>query len=256
MASPRRPLLHNSSSLASVSTSACLSALSEARKSQKTQSWKRLTWGLPFHLRCLIKPAVMWCKLAGGNTLMSCLLTSRMNRVSQCWSLLFGICTIEPICAAVVLLQCSLHAFHNWKQSCVSSRVSLGTPSVLSLFTSLSVFDSANLRREKLVRGLEEEIVGRSWRSGCGLDEREELETVLLGAFEAEPKLYSKQLLCYWCLKLWLLACINALLRAMLSSSSSSSSLLYHCHRESQKVSHMTIVLGHASFIYRLSASR
>ena len=35
---------------------------------------------------------------------------------------------------------------------------------------------------------LEEEIVGRSLRSGRELDEREELETELLGAFEAEPE--------------------------------------------------------------------
>ena len=30
--------------------------------------------------------------------------------------------------------------------------------------------------------------MGRSWRSGHGLDEREELETVLLGTFKAEPE--------------------------------------------------------------------
>ena len=30
--------------------------------------------------------------------------------------------------------------------------------------------------------------MGRSWRSGHGLDEREELETALLGTFEAEPE--------------------------------------------------------------------
>ena len=30
--------------------------------------------------------------------------------------------------------------------------------------------------------------MGRSWRSGRGLDEREELETALLETFEAEPE--------------------------------------------------------------------
>ena len=29
--------------------------------------------------------------------------------------------------------------------------------------------------------------MGKSWRSGRGLDERKELETALLGTFEAEP---------------------------------------------------------------------
>ena len=87
---------------------------------------------------------------------------------------------------------------------CVSSKVFLGTTSVLNLCTSSSVFRSANLQQEELVGGLEEELVGgledelvggleeelvgRSLRSGRELDEREELETVLLGAFEAEPK--------------------------------------------------------------------
>ena len=64
----------------------------------------------------------------------------------------------------------------------------LGIPSVLSLRTSSSVFGSANLQQEELVGGLEEELVGRSWRSGRGLDEREELETALLETFEAEPE--------------------------------------------------------------------
>ena len=70
----------------------------------------------------------------------------------------------------------------------MSSRVSLGTPSVLSLFTSSSVFDSANLRREKLVRGLEEEIVGRSWRSGRGLDEREGARDCVAGSIRSRAK--------------------------------------------------------------------
>ena len=30
--------------------------------------------------------------------------------------------------------------------------------------------------------------MGRSWRSGRGLDKREELETVLLGKFKVEPE--------------------------------------------------------------------
>ena len=64
----------------------------------------------------------------------------------------------------------------------------LGTPSVLSLLTSSSVFGSANLQQEELVGGLEEELVGRSWRSGRGLDEREELEAALLETLEAEPE--------------------------------------------------------------------
>ena len=42
----------------------------------------------------------------------------------------------------------------------MSSRVFLGTLSVLSLRTSSSVFGSANLQQEELVRGLEEELVG------------------------------------------------------------------------------------------------
>ena len=101
-------------------------------------------------------------------------------------------------------------------QYCVSSKVFLGTPSNLSLRTSSSVFGSANLQREELVGGLEEELVegleeelvggleeelvDRSLRSGHELNKREELETALLGTFEAEPdcpKLYSKHLLCY-----------------------------------------------------------
>ena len=64
----------------------------------------------------------------------------------------------------------------------------LGTPSVLSLRTSSSVFGSVNLQQEELVGGLEDELVGRSWRSGRGLDEREELETALLETFEAESE--------------------------------------------------------------------
>ena len=70
----------------------------------------------------------------------------------------------------------------------MSSRVFLGTPSVLSLRISSSVFSSANLWQEELVEGLEKELVGRSWRSGCGFDETEKLETALLGTFKAEPK--------------------------------------------------------------------
>ena len=119
---------------------------------------------------------------------------------------------MEPICTAVVVLRCSLHASHNRKQYCVSSMHFLGTPSVLTLRTSSSVFGSTNLQREELlvglkedlvggleeelvggleedpVGGLEEELVGRSWRSGHGLDEREELETALRGTFEVEPE--------------------------------------------------------------------
>ena len=123
-------------------------------------------------------------------------------------------------CTAVVVLRCSLHASHNRKQYCVSSKDFLGTPSVLTLRTSSSVFGSANLQREELlvglkedlvggleeelvgeleedlvggleeelVGGLEGELVGRSWRSGHGLDEREELETALRGTFEVEPE--------------------------------------------------------------------
>ena len=70
----------------------------------------------------------------------------------------------------------------------MSSKVFLGTPSVLALRTSSSVFGSAYLQPEELVGGLEEEPVGRSWRSGRGLDEREELETALLRTFKVEPE--------------------------------------------------------------------
>ena len=92
----------------------------------------------------------MWCKLADGNTLPSCFLTSRMNRMSQCQSSLFDICTMEHICTAVVVLLPTIESM----QYCVSSKVFLGTPSVLSLRTSSSVFGSANLQWEELVGGL------------------------------------------------------------------------------------------------------
>ena len=68
----------------------------------------------------------------------------------------------------------------------MSYRVFLGTPSVLSLCSFSSVFSSANLQWEELVGWLEEELVGRSWRSGRQLDERKELETALLGTFKVE----------------------------------------------------------------------
>ena len=80
----------------------------------------------------------------------------------------------------------------------------LGTPSVLSLLTFSSIFGSANLQHEELVGGLEEKLVGRRWRSGFGLDEREELETALLGTFEAEPEALLEAAACFAieCLKL------------------------------------------------------
>ena len=40
--------------------------------------------GLPFQQKCLISPAVMWYRLPGVSTLLSCFLLSRINLVSQC----------------------------------------------------------------------------------------------------------------------------------------------------------------------------
>ena len=61
-------------------TSSCwslfISALSEVTKVIVTE---QVNLYFPFHWRCLINPAVIWCKFAGGNMLPSGFLTSRMN---------------------------------------------------------------------------------------------------------------------------------------------------------------------------------
>ena len=106
----------------------------------------------------------MWYKLAGGNTLPSCFLTSRLNSAEACCLTLYNGTYLYHSSGVVMLPPC----FPQSKAVLCVFKGFLGTRSVLSLLTSSSVLGSANLQQEELVGGLEEKLVGRSWRSGHG----------------------------------------------------------------------------------------
>ena len=106
----------------------------------------------------------MWCKLAGGNTLPSCFLASRLNSAEACCLTLYNGTYLYHSSGVVMLPPC----FPQSKAVLCVFKGFLGTHSVLSLLTSSSVLGSANLQQEELVGGLEEKLVGRSWRSGHG----------------------------------------------------------------------------------------